>query len=87
MCMSILSEETVTLTSLGQELQPHLKQLEVLDRVFAEGVTSCQNSESCSQRAAHLLSVLYDSLLLFDAACSPSDDVVGVSFVTLRIQP
>ena len=72
-----MSDVTVTLSSLVKDLQPRFNQLEVVDQVFADGVKTCTACDSSSQRAAHLLSTLYDSLLLYDSMGQPDNDMVG----------
>ena len=72
-------EITVTLASLIKNLQPKFSQLEMLDQVFSDGVVSCEDCGSCSQRAAHLLSTLYDSLLLSDSMGQPDNSMVRIA--------
>ena len=74
-----MSDVTVTLSSLVKDLQPRLNQLEVVDQVFADGIKTCTACDTASQRAAHLLSTLYDSLLLCDSMGQPDNDTVGLT--------
>jgi hypothetical protein len=72
-----LSEQTMTLAMLHGDLSPWLKKLEVVHSVYVRGVREADWLVNNCQRASHLLSVLFETVVEYDTLGENASDTVS----------
>lgn len=72
-----LTDKTVTLSIVIDQLSPRLAQLKVLHKVFSTGVAEVPPDTRNVVRASHLLNTLYKAILEYDSVGEASEQTVG----------
>ncbi|KAA8589717.1 hypothetical protein FQN60_013082 [Etheostoma spectabile] len=72
--------ETVTLSAVLEQLNPHLAQIKVLHKVFCTGVAEVPPETPNVVRASHLLNTLYKAIIEYDSVGEASEQAVALLF-------
>ncbi|XP_034736673.1 gamma-tubulin complex component 5 isoform X2 [Etheostoma cragini] len=76
----ICNDETVTLSAVLEQLNPHLAQIKVLHKVFCTGVAEVPPETPNVVRASHLLNTLYKAIIEYDSVGEASEQAVALLF-------